>query len=396
MLRRLRSLIAGPAAGPRPAVVPVAADPFAAGTFPLCPATHDVGLGRLFDVATVLLLLDCRPGDRVLDLGAGAGFSSELLARLGYHVVAADPDLRALGQNRRRPACDAGRIAGTVRVASALAERLPFSEAAFDGVVGLNVMHHVDDLSLALRELARVLRPGARAVFCEPGLDHLHAAETQRALREHGEDDKAFDVLAFLREARTLGFKEAMLSATLQSPLALVPIEEVELYRSGQHPRPHLRPDGVLDELHRRHAYAMLVREGARPRTSRHPGRLARRLQVLGLGTAASPGQRLQLAVEAENTGDTTWIAEPSALGGFVTVGLKLLEADGYVIDSALGRTLLPHDVRPGERVVVPVTCALPSRSGDFRLEVDLVDELICWFADLDRASAVEHRLRVG
>jgi SAM-dependent methyltransferase len=72
-------------------------DPFADGLFPVCVATHDVGVRRLFDLATVLMLLDCRPGGRVLDLGAGSGFSSEMLARLGYDVVALDPDHGAPG-----------------------------------------------------------------------------------------------------------------------------------------------------------------------------------------------------------------------------------------------------------------------------------------------------------
>ena len=66
----------------------------------MCVATHDLGVRRLFDLATVLMLLDCRPGDRVLDLGAGSGFSSEMLARLGYDVVAVDPDHASAGNNR--------------------------------------------------------------------------------------------------------------------------------------------------------------------------------------------------------------------------------------------------------------------------------------------------------
>ncbi len=69
-----------------------AKDPFATGVFPIGPATHDLGLRRLFELSTLLLLLDCQPDDRVLDLGAGAGFSSEMLARFGYTVIALDPD----------------------------------------------------------------------------------------------------------------------------------------------------------------------------------------------------------------------------------------------------------------------------------------------------------------
>ncbi|MCA1586717.1 MAG: class I SAM-dependent methyltransferase [Acidobacteria bacterium] len=175
-----------------------ARDVIAEGLFPVCPATHDLGIRRLFDLSTLLLLLDCRPGDVVLDLGAGPGFSSEMLARLGYDVVALDPDLESLVHNRRRPTFDPTRIEGKVCVVQGSAERLPFRRESFDGVLGMNVLHHVADLSTTLSELARVLKPGCRATFVEPGLDHLAAEETERARREHGADDRAFDVLAFL------------------------------------------------------------------------------------------------------------------------------------------------------------------------------------------------------
>ncbi|MGH9174966.1 MAG: class I SAM-dependent methyltransferase, partial [Vicinamibacterales bacterium] len=219
-----------------------ARDVFAAGLFPVCPATHDLGIRRLFDLATLLLLLDCRPGDTVLDLGAGPGFSSEMLARLGYDVIAIDPALAALVDNRRRTTWDNTRIEGTVRVVQGAAEHLPVRDACFDGVLGMNVLHHLPHLAATVSELARTLRPGCRAVFAEPGLDHLEVEETRRAIRECGDDDRAFDVLSFLTLARERGFTQAMLTATLQPPLRLLPLEEIELYRSGRHPRPHLTP----------------------------------------------------------------------------------------------------------------------------------------------------------
>ena len=111
----------------------------------------------------------------------------EMLARLGYDVVAVDPDAVALGHARRRATLDAPRIAGTVRVSCGVAQQVPCADGAFDGALCMNALHHVDDLPTAVAELARVLRPGARAVFCEPGLAHLDAAETQRARGEHGE-----------------------------------------------------------------------------------------------------------------------------------------------------------------------------------------------------------------
>jgi SAM-dependent methyltransferase len=374
-----------------------ARDPFESGLFPLCVATHDQGIRLLFDLATLILLLDCRPGDRVLDLGAGSGFSSEMLARLGYDVVAADPDLEALRHNRQRPAFDRTRIAGEVRVAAGIAEHLPFGDETFDGVLGMNVLHHVADLSRAVTELARVLKPGRRAVFCEPGLDHLASPETVRAVREHGENDRAFDVLEFLRVARVHGFREAMLTATLQSPLSLLRLEEIDVFLSGRHPRRHLTLEGILEEVHRRHAYAMLIRAGEATKTSRHPGILRYELVVSGLPSVALAGDSLTAMVHVSNVGDTVWLASPSVVGGFVTVGCKLAGEDGRVISDALGRTGLPADVGPGESATVVVTVSLPRElaPGVYKLTFDLVNELICWFSDLGNIP-MTHSLSVN
>jgi SAM-dependent methyltransferase len=360
-------------------------DVYADGLYPVCVATHDLGLLRLFDLSTVLLLLGCQPGDRVLDLGAGPGFSSEMLARLGYAVVAVDPDLEALRANRRRPSFDASRIDGTVTVVGATAGALPFADRAFDGVAGLNVLHHVPNLPAVTRELARVLRPGGRAVFCEPGLEHLEKAETRRAMTEHGENDRAFDVIAFLEDARTCGFAEANISATLIPPLRVVPVEDVALFASGQHPRPHLREAGVLQEVHRCRAYAMLVRDGAREKTSRHPGVLRADIVVDGLPPRLARGVEYAARAHLTNTGDTRWLSAPHVLGGFVTLGCKFALGGGRVVADAAGRTLLPADVPPGGTSDMTATLPVPPDipTGDYELRFDLVDELVCWFSDL-------------
>jgi SAM-dependent methyltransferase len=374
-----------------------APDVFARGLFPVCAATHDLGVRRLFDLSTLLLLLDCRPGDRVLDLGAGPGFATEMLARLGYDTVSVDPDASMLRHARNRVRLDAARIGGRVDAACGVAERLPFPASVFDGVLGMNVLHHVGDLPSALEEMARVLKPGCRAVFCEPGLDHLESAEAQRAIREHGEDDRAFDVMQFLTLARTKGFAEAMLTATLHPPLRLLRIEDVNLYAAGRHPTAHLRPEGVLDELHRRHPYAVLVRDGTRPRTSRHPGVLACTIDVAGLPRVWRRGDGVEVRVRATNTGDTVWLSRPSTRGGFVTVGCKLLDREGALLDDTLGRSFLPRDVVPGTEVDVLARISLPAEllAGDYQLRIDLVDELICWFGDIPGAVAATYRLAV-
>jgi len=374
------------------------ADPYSSGLFPLCVATHDHGVRQLFDLSTLLLLLDCRPGDRVLDLGAGPGFSSEMLARLGYTVIAADPDHTALRNNRRRPSYDSSRIQGTVRVVQGIAESLPFQDASFDGVVAMSVMHHVSDLGAATSELARVLRPGAHAVFCEPGLDHLEQTLTKRAMREMGETDRAFDVLAFLRDARERGFSDAILPATLMPSLRLLPISEIDLYLSGQHPRQWLTPQGVIGELHRHHAYALLKRAGERPKTSRRPDGLRCEMAVTGVPAQGNSGDRFEVTVRVTNTGDSVWLSAPTPLGGFVTTGYKLLADDGRSVPEQLPRAFLSGDVAPGQSATLSLAVLIPPGlpRGRYSLHFDMVDELVCWFSDLTGTAASVHQIVVG
>jgi SAM-dependent methyltransferase len=360
-------------------------DPFAHGLYPLGVPTHDLGRRRLFELSSVLLMLECRPGDRVLDLGAGTGFSSEMLARFGYHVIAIDPDLQALRYNRERPSYDDSRIDGTITVIGSLAEDLPFRDATFDGIVGLNVLHHIEDLPRATREFARVLKPGARAAFCEPGLEHLETLETKRAIADFGEDDRAFDVFAFLEGARSLGFTWSFFSATLLPSLRMVPVWDIELFASGQHPTRTLTERGVVDEIHQRHAFAMMVRDGERERTSRFPGVMRREIRVEGFPKRAIRGEVYRATAFVRNVGDTRWIAEPSPMGGFVTIGCKFANESGRMVNDLMGRTFLPVDVRPNEQVIAEMSIPIPTDipPGRYELRFDTVNEMVCWFSDL-------------
>jgi demethylmenaquinone methyltransferase / 2-methoxy-6-polyprenyl-1,4-benzoquinol methylase len=123
--------------------------------------TNDVlslGQDRLWRRA-VVRALDVRPGERVLDLAAGTGTSSEPFASAGADVVPADFSLGMLRVGkRRRP--DLAFTAGD-------ATHLPFTDGAFDAVTISFGLRNVVDTGAALRELLRVTRPGGRLVVCE-------------------------------------------------------------------------------------------------------------------------------------------------------------------------------------------------------------------------------------
>jgi demethylmenaquinone methyltransferase/2-methoxy-6-polyprenyl-1,4-benzoquinol methylase len=103
--------------------------------------------------------LALRPGERVLDVGAGTGVSTEELARSGAYAVGAD-----LSQGMLRY----GKLARPqVPLLAGDALALPFPDATFDAVTISFALRNVTDTGAALRELARVTRPGGRLVVCE-------------------------------------------------------------------------------------------------------------------------------------------------------------------------------------------------------------------------------------
>jgi SAM-dependent methyltransferase len=116
--------------------------------------------------------LGVRPGDRLLDLGCGFGRHAFEAARRGATVVALDAGPEEVAQVRATLGAmvDAGELAAE-HPASAVqgdALSLPFADGAFDRVIASEVLEHIPDDTAAMRELARVLRPGGTMAVTVP------------------------------------------------------------------------------------------------------------------------------------------------------------------------------------------------------------------------------------
>ncbi|MBI3549162.1 MAG: class I SAM-dependent methyltransferase [Elusimicrobia bacterium] len=117
-------------------------------------ALHRYALGLLGDIR----------GKRILDYGCGYGALSCHLAKRGAEVSAVDISEESLAVSRewfRRNG-----VEDRVELRRASAHELPYEDGAFDFVVGSCILHHLDARHSGL-ELARVLKPGGKAVFVE-------------------------------------------------------------------------------------------------------------------------------------------------------------------------------------------------------------------------------------
>ena len=106
--------------------------------------------------------LAARPeGGRVLDVAAGPGnVAVELVARGAVRVTALDLSYNMLAEGARRHPPGIDWVNGD-------AQNLPFEDDSFDAVTISFGLRNVPDPQRALREFARVLRPGGRVVVCE-------------------------------------------------------------------------------------------------------------------------------------------------------------------------------------------------------------------------------------
>ncbi len=116
--------------------------------------------------------LGLRPGERLLDLGCGFGRHAFEGLRRGADVVAFDYSIEEL---RQVNALFAALVAegeapegATGASARGDAHRLPFPDGCFDRIIASEVVEHLPDDATAIRELARVLRPGGTMAVTVP------------------------------------------------------------------------------------------------------------------------------------------------------------------------------------------------------------------------------------
>ncbi len=110
------------------------------------------------------------PGERVLDMGCGGGRHAFALYRRGARVVALDLDAAELKDvagmfDALRPEVPETATAQAIRGS---AYELPFADDSFDKIIAAEVLEHLPEDSRAMRELARVLKPGGSIAVTVP------------------------------------------------------------------------------------------------------------------------------------------------------------------------------------------------------------------------------------
>lgn len=350
--------------------------------FPLHWSSASSSWNYLFDLAVACDLLAPRPDDRVLDLAAGTCWATEFLLRLGVRTVSIDLSFEMMRRGRERLAADSRLVfRDDASFVAARGQSLPFASDSFDGVMCLNALHHHPSYAEVLREIYRVLKPGGRAVFSEPGMAHAANPLSMFRMREEGVIEKSVSLAAVRRLALDAGF----------SRMRVVPLRSASDYAfdyaAGDADVASLDTlwQDTLRHVAREHARFVLHKGGDPVADTLLPaqklaGRLGALIELDRVTGTARSGRAFVDHVRITNSGSVVWRARGRRFGGQVTVGLKVCDEHNEVLREDLGRTWLPRDIAPGESVEIEMTVDGALSPGRYRLRYDMVVEGVTWF----------------
>ena len=136
----------------------------------------DIQEGQVAPVYEAIVSRFVKPGVRHLDAGCGAGMAAQFAANAGAHVSGIDATENLIAIARERVP------GGDFHVGDL--ESLPFADAAFDLVTGFNSFQYAGNPVVALREAARVTKPGGHIVVTTWGPpEKMPAASLVTSLR---------------------------------------------------------------------------------------------------------------------------------------------------------------------------------------------------------------------
>ena len=329
----------------------------------------------LISLGTVLHGMHLVPGMTVLDFGGGTGWLTRALAQLGCRAILSDVSPTALRIAResieKQPPINAKE---EIRYVLFDGRTIDLPDESVDRILCFDSFHHVPNPDDILREFGRILKPGGRAAFSEPGPEHSRSAQSQFEMRVHGVLENDVDVHHIRDVAREAGFDDFRLGVFDGTP-PYMPLDEFEdflaegaaLRRAARHMRDFTA--NVRTFTMRKRGEELLDSRTARGLLSR---------VSIDIEPRAAAGAEIPYSATVENIGTATWLPSTIETGG-VSLGAHLYRDDRLVNFDFAWLALLTEPLPPGGQITAQGKLP-PLQKGHYTLDFDCVANRVTWF----------------
>jgi SAM-dependent methyltransferase len=327
------------------------------------------------DFANIALLLDLRPGQRILDVGCGPGWLCEYFARLSYDVTGLDvsPSMVETAYRRLRsvPYGVDYQTPLQYRFLTHDVEDMPLPEV-FDAIICYDSLHHFEDEGTVIRNLAEMLDYGGLLFILEgdkPPEGSDSETELLAVMEKYGTLESPFSRDYLLKLLGDNGL------AIVGDYLSVNQMIERDLVEDGRLPIEAAALNYLLCKK-----VAVTGGRAIMP-NSLEPQVLAAQITLLEeWPNSVRPAERIRILIGLKNTGDTLWLTGPAARTGAVTLGVRVFDEHDELLDEFHGHPPIAHALAPGEETTLELDYQAPAQIGSYRLKIDLVDQRKYWF----------------
>lgn len=320
--------------------------------------------------SVILRMLEPRPDQIVVDFGCGTGWLSQALGLMGCQAIGLDISEAALNVARKAVSEHPylrNRPVSFKRIGDGV---IPLADQSVDRLVCFDSFHHVADQTAWLSEFYRVLKPGGRAAFHEPGPEHSTSAGSQYEMRQYGVIENDIVAERIQETAYAIGFTDMKLAMYLDTPVMMTLEEHNRTIADLSVDRLTELGRQVVQTAPPRRVFVM-TKPGDEAVDSRYQH--AFRAAVEGAITPNAQGSLV--TARLNNVGLGTWLPS-GASAGSVNIGASTYLAGRPLVGEPMRYQIIKTPVPPGD--FLDVTFEVPHPPGA-SVKIDVVAEHVAW-----------------